>query len=190
MKSSLKVIISGKLDKSDFESRNSSTQEPPYIEQYERMLRWYRAIQPIDISSHSSTFMPSYLSKEDIFFAFFTSCYHFKDWLKESLKTKESKDKVEKYVKNSLSLTVCDEICNHSKHLKLTSNKHKPQRNINTRGFELGVLRNSFGPGPSFHDSIYVIKRGKEWLDALKVARACIKEWQNFLKTHKLAIPK
>ncbi len=60
----------------------------------------------------------------DCVFNFFITNYHIKDWLIQS--DNIDKKTVEKYIKNSEWLRICEDLCNSGKHFKI--DRGEPQR--------------------------------------------------------------
>ena len=53
-------------------------------------------------------------------FAFFETCYHLKDWIKEDDRYNKTSHNVDAFVNTSPALRICADISNRLKHRKLT----------------------------------------------------------------------
>ncbi len=61
-------------------------------------------------------------SELDLYYCFFVKCYHFKDWLMQ-LAEKDERKTINEFVKNSIELNTCKNICNSTKHFLLDRNE-------------------------------------------------------------------
>jgi hypothetical protein len=86
-------------------------------EQYDRMLRSHGRL----IERAMGQVMASSDEARDMLFHFCQDAYHLKDWIKND-STAETGD-VEKFVKAHPPLALCGDLCNGTKHYKLTSTK-------------------------------------------------------------------
>jgi len=113
---------------------------PKYLEQFDRVKRYYQRLQEIGsgrVHDRASDFY------DDDFLAYFMNCYHLKDWIKndDSL-PEEIKSDVEKFIKDHQCFLYCADIANGAKHLKLDGRRRikedikKGTRNIIIQLFE------------------------------------------------------
>jgi hypothetical protein len=58
---------------------------------------------------------------QDEAYAFFQNCYHLKDWLKNDPTTAAAVNDIEEFICRSQNLSLCADVCNGSKYLKLDS---------------------------------------------------------------------
>ena len=88
-----------------------------FVEQYCRAIRWYKVLQDV----YNAKLSVSQVYHTDYLYAFFTACYHLKDYIKNDTNfvLAEKSKAVEDYVNGDVELSVCGDFCNGSKHLKL-----------------------------------------------------------------------
>lgn len=151
--------------------------DSPYIDQYNRMKRWYQRIKN---PGSESNFL------DDIGDAFFMCCFHLKDWVKndESLDSKK-REKVEEFVKKSPFLKVCFSICNQSKHLVCKD----PQVIGELRVKKICALHNLNGPGATYSTVKGFIEIGDDAYEIGSFAEFCIKEWDRYFEENSIPIP-
>jgi len=124
---------------------------PDWRLQYERTRRWQarlREERPVD-----DQFV-------DDCYAFFTCCFHLKDWLCADGSTGLTRGEVEGYVEGNLWLRLCADLANVAKHGMVSSRPHyegQPRADIT------GVVI----PGTA-HDHRHVVSR-------------CMRQWEEFL---------
>jgi hypothetical protein len=123
------------------------------------MLRWFERLHaPGKINEQ----------RRDDFYAFFTTCFHLKDWLKnDPLVPKPVRKRAENLVNDKRSLGVCADIANGVKHL--VRKKKKLVR------FDPDARLSIESPS-----EIAITALGKSW-SADMVAGRCVLLWQNFL---------
>ena len=73
-------------------------QEKRYLEQFDRMKRWYDRVRKI--SEGKAHNLPTDYYQDEVY-AFFINCYHLKDWIKNDAETHVASEEVEKFVNNS-----------------------------------------------------------------------------------------
>ena len=148
-------------------------------DEYLRMRRWFWRLQPIS-GGVPNPFSLNTGYQDDIFDAFFKTCYHLKDWLKNA-----GVPDVEDYIKKSEYLSLCDAICNYNKHAGLDVNAKKPMRDPDTSTNTLLLLNKDAG-----WFNLFIINHPtKTYTNAISVAARCINEWNIFLTNKNLAIP-
>ncbi len=123
----------------------------------------------------------------DEIYAFFQSCYHLKDWLRndDSL-TSAVQGAVEGYINQQRSLKLCADICNSSKHLQLNRPRSNENPAFGRKDYSLTLTANVDEAEISLKLWINT-DSGAE--DAFSLATECVQEWDAFLKTHSLATP-
>jgi hypothetical protein len=124
------------------------------------------------------------LSYEDEMYAFFESCFHLKDCLKNDPARPLSRPAdVEDFVERTEPLRWCADIANGSKHL-ITSRTPRidPNTGLGTRRYSLH-LGNA---NPTTISAQYVIVGAGQTRDAVKLAAACLAAWEAFLQTQQL----
>ena len=145
-----------------------------YREQYDRMRRWFRRFSDIEHGKQHDR--PSDDYQDDVY-AFFMSCYHLKDWIKNDSAVAAAGLKVEAMINDNYDLKLCADICNAHKHLKLTSSRSKQNPTFGPRHFKVHV-----GPtvGPRIQVS-YVVDTSAGPRDAFAIAESCVRAWDNFI---------
>jgi hypothetical protein len=78
--------------------------------QYERMLRWHERLR----EDHSL----------DYLLTFFLNCYAMRDWLLKARTFR--KEDLDKLINANLSMRLCRDLCNRSKHLVIGEGNNKP----------------------------------------------------------------
>lgn len=145
-----------------------------YEEQFNRVKRWYQRFAEIDrgrVHDRSSDYY------QDEVFAFFTSCYHLKDWIKNDGNVDIAAEKVEDFVSNTKEISLCADICNGIKHLRLTSSRSGQNPQFGRKKFHVKL-----GGQQTTIRIKYTIDTASGPLDAFKLATKCLKAWQKFIK--------
>jgi hypothetical protein len=147
-----------------------------YDEQWSRVLRWYGRVKKV--SQGDEALKPSDAHEDDMY-AFFLNRYHLKDWVKHDPLALQLKDRVEQFVKNSESLSICADLCNGLKHLSLRHSR---------RGAYFGprIDRVIFKPDALVTRPGYLViarakgkKKSKKY-DAFELATQCVTDWLTF----------
>ena len=146
-------------------------QEKRYLEQFDRMKRWYDRVRKISEGKEHN--LPTDYYQDEVY-AFFINCYHLKDWIKNDAETHVASEEVEKFVNNSEFLKVCGDLCNGSKHLTIRNPKNSRDTHIDGRHFALHL-----GSGPIIHIE-YDVVSGNKVYDAFSLASKCVQEWEEF----------
>lgn len=147
----------------------------PWAEQWARVQRWVSRFGETTggrVHDRESDFY------QDEAYAFFQNCYHLKDWLKHDSATSSLVCDVEAFISSSQNLRLCADLCNGSKHLKLTRSRESPDTRIGKRDFSLSLG----GSAEATISAKYEIESGGSTHDAFTVAEACMKEWSAYLK--------
>ena len=154
---------------------------PRYFEQYNRMKRWqrrafhlYEGGMPLLKEPTKTSDIPQDCQDrhKDELFAFFTTCYHLKDWLKNDKKLLISNDVIEDYINNTMCLSICADICNGSKHLTISKSRSglKPEADKYTIVTRNDVTKIFFTIGTTTGS-----------IDAFDLATACVYKWRHFI---------
>lgn len=146
------------------------TPHSTWREQYDRMCRWQERIfgrTPID------------QELEDDAHAFFTSCFHLKDWLKhDSIIPQEVRDKVERYLTGNMWLRLCADLANGSKHMVLDDRR---------RFDEDSKAESLLIPPPLMPvGAVLVVRLGETRYPVDRVVERCVDAWKVFLADHGL----
>jgi len=149
-----------------------------YIDQWERVQRWFRIFEDIAYGkSHSFTTEQSL----DMVLSFFINCYHLKDWIKNDDECNVDSETVEDFVKAHSELKLCGKISNGAKHLyfkgKFKGNEPAfPRKDIDLRIDESGV---------TIAIRFFVEDQSEEY-DAFQIARRSVELWKDFLQSKNL----
>jgi hypothetical protein len=149
-------------------------EDSKYIEQFDRLRRWYQRLVPPGEGSAQPETIDSY---RDDFYAFFVNCYHLKDWIKNDPSVPHLKGEVESFINRTESLSICADICNGLKHLKINGSRggHNPRIHPEPHSrWEIGTDPNKRGIG-------FVISTESGEYDALQLAFDCMMNWEFFL---------
>lgn len=144
-------------------------------EQYDRTHRWFAMFSSTNDGREHDRVSDHY---EDERYAFFQNCHHLKDWLKNDPATAALVSDVEDLINGSPNLSLCADIANGSKHLTLKNPRHKPQPKTGRRHFSLNL---TVGSEPTI-SAKYEVVAGQETYDAYTVAKACMAEWEDYLR--------
>jgi hypothetical protein len=118
---------------------------------------------------------------QDDLWSFFQACWHIKDWMRhDPLVPQPIKDAIKQQAESSPLLLMCHDICNGTKHLKLTTPRGGGARYDSTES--------------RLVDGFVVSMDG--WIDdgtgkrisAKDLARKCLAEWVRILQSHGLTI--
>lgn len=151
-----------------------------YLEQFERVKRWYQRFEEIDRGIKFDRDPDFY---QDEVMAFFLNCYHLKDWIKNDSHISPSvRSKVEDYINNTYPLKLCADIANGIKHLKLES----PPRTGQQPEFGGKKYNLTLGSMGQVIQIKYSIDTQAGPVDAFTLASDCVSSWENFLKNHQL----
>ena len=150
-----------------------------YIEQYERVKRWYEKLKIINEGGELK--LPNTDYYEDEMLAFFINCYHLKDWIMNDPISKVEPKLIEDFITNSKYLSICADICNGTKHLTLNNSRTGKSMKIGGRDFSLTLrgIKQTFS-------AKYKIISGDRKYDAFELATKCIEDWDQFLDLNKL----
>ena len=146
---------------------------PPYLQQLERVMRWYGRFKEISESKNTSQ---ASIHDEDVVYAFFINCYHLKDWIKNDSSQDEMRGKVEEFVNSSESLSICADLCNGLKHL--TIDKSRSGQNPS---FGEKTQRIYYDQTPIVVCQGFTINAGANTFDAFDVAGQCMEDWHQFI---------
>lgn len=167
-------------------------------EQYDRMLRSRRRL----IERAMGQVMASPDEARDMLFHLFQDAYHLKDWIKND-STAVTGD-VEKFVKAHPPLALCGDLCNGTKHYKLTSTKTGDlttsfaSQSVSVRpGVAVGRASvggesssaaaadpSEFGPRPALHS--WEVLSAERVYDALTLADEVVATWKSWLEQERL----
>lgn len=147
-----------------------------YREQFNRVKRWYERFAEIDGGTAHDRPSDRY---QDEVYAFFLNCYHLKDWIKNDENVGAAATKVEEFINSNEELSLCADICNGIKHLKLEGSRSGQNPQFGSRQFhmELGGQQQILGVK-------YSIDTSSGSVDAFEFATKCFEAWQNFINSN------
>ena len=113
----------------------------------------------------------------DELYAFFLNCYHLKDWLQHDRSVASVVRDIEDYINRSESLSVCADLANASKHLKLTRARVDTDTAVARRHFSLGV-----GTKETTLAIRYEVDAAGKTYDGFELSTECVTDWEKYLK--------
>lgn len=115
----------------------------------------------------------------DLAYGFFQNCYHLKDWLKndESVPTRTGRA-VEGFIGQDDALSICADLANATKHLRIDPTRHRPRRDEHTRVARADV---TVYVGRGLAHRFTVASLDEEY-DALDLAKRCVAAWAKWLR--------
>ena len=157
-----------------------------YVEQYQRVKRWYNRLVVIYEGIEHKVNSEYY---QDEMYAFFQNCYHLKDWLKNDPKIWwVLGNALEGFVSGDKSpqcMRICGDLCNGSKHMVITR-KPKIDKNTSVKSRDYGL---QLGGEVAIVSVKYNIECQGKTYDALSLAQCCMKEWDKFMDEYDIPIP-
>jgi hypothetical protein len=150
-----------------------------YIEQYNRMKRWYDRFVALNHGRPHNVSSDNYL---DEIYAFFLNCYHLKDWIRnDGMVDTVVQQSVEPHMNSSRPLKLCADICNSLKHLRLDSSRSGESPAFGKKQFGLAL-----GPASTTIKLKYEVNTTTGPVDAFQLATECVDAWDAFLTANKL----
>lgn len=152
-----------------------------YTEQLKRARRYYVRFKRLNDGMEHRDATEAYM---DDIVAFFQNCYHIKDWLKNDPGfTKHSSSEIEDYVSKTLSLAICADICNGSKHLDLNRGARSGDvPKIGQKVISLDVTTVISGKEIPTRIGIQLeIEHAGNKLDAFQLATDALQAWESFI---------
>lgn len=150
-----------------------------YVEQYERIQRWYTRFCRLNEGRKHEVLSENYV---DEIYAFFQNCYHLKDWIKnDETLANTARDAVEPFINANRSMRLCADICNALKHLNLLSSRSGENP-------EFGAKHYALHPGgtETMISLKYEVNTDGGPKDAFELATECLQAWDVFLPTYGL----
>ena len=150
-----------------------------WSEQYRRMLRSHARL--IEIAEGRIT--TSSDQARDALLHFYQDAYHLKDWIKNDSEVPTSG--VETWINEAPPLRLCADLCNGSKHLKLTRSR------TCDLGTSLAGQDVTVRPGPIGHPASpplhrWKVESGGQSRDAVKLAGDVVRDWRSWLRSEGL----
>lgn len=145
-----------------------------YVEQLRRVERWYERFSKINAGQPHER--DTEFLRDDVY-ALFQNCYHLKDWIIQDL-FENKKTVVERFINDNIYMSVCADVCNGLKHLKLDREPRSgaiPEFTSAHYGLDINQQTLS---------AKYLIDTGTAELrviDAFELATTCVKAARQFL---------
>jgi len=158
-------------------SRNRNGALPmEQIERAERYLQRVREIyQGIFSVSHDKA------RYEDDLLSFFMHCYHIRDWIIHLNKVGVTAKQVDEFIARHEALNICADLCNGSKHCRLTrSPRSGSQPHVTTKAYRSANWHAGSGGGDVIRGK-YGILTKSGIIDALLLAEQCMALWRKFV---------
>jgi hypothetical protein len=147
-------------------------------EQYDRMNRWYaRLFESKNVDERLV----------DDYYAFFTCCFHLKDWLKgDAALNPKIGEAAESHVNRDPWLRLCADVANGAKHLVVSrTSRVDPNARLKT-GVVFVAPPIATEKGERL-DAVMLHADGKLHI-AIMVAGSCLREWNNFFVAWELVV--
>jgi len=144
----------------------------------ESLKQWERVKRALlRIENNKNRQMDEY---EDDVWNFFQNCWHLKDWIKNDPAINSvHQESVECDVKKVDELVICADLCNRSKHLKLTCKRV----DADVTGRNININTGPPGEGYGEYNFIITIDDGRSF-DAITVARISVEKWAGLLESY------
>lgn len=156
----------------------------PYLEQFYRIKRWHSRLNMIRTSNSPETEADNQI---DFIYAFFTNCFIFEDWLKNS---GVNSKKIYDYRDQHIELKICRDLCNNTKHLLLRRGKPSISKLAKSNELSYGVTIHKVYDDSSLNkplkNSNYAIVADFNTYNVFEVADKCVLLWENFLEKNSL----
>ncbi len=147
-----------------------------YLEQYERVQRWYQRF--VTINEGRLHNLPSDNYQDEVY-TFFLNCYQLKEWIKNDKSVGAAAAKVEGFININEELKICADICNGIKHLELTSPRSDQDPKFGQKKYSLRV-----GKSPTTISVKYTIDTSSGPIDAFELATKCLQAWESFIQSN------
>jgi hypothetical protein len=149
-----------------------------WTDQWARVGRWFKLFRETNEGRPHDRESDYY---RDEVYSFFQNAYHLKDWLRNDSAVSARVGDVESMIEGSQSFRLCADLCNGSKHLKLTKHKQSADTKLTKQDFRLAVADD-----PPTISAKYEVDSGGKTYDAFTLAQACMTEWESYLKAKRL----
>lgn len=118
---------------------------------------------------------------EDDLISFFMHCYHIRDWILHLNKAGVSAAQLDDFINNNEVLRVCADLCNGSKHCKLTRKPRSGlQPHVAGKSYQASTWFVGSGGGEVLQAK-YSVVTSTGAVDALDLAEECLHLWREFI---------
>jgi hypothetical protein len=126
---------------------------------------------------------------EDDVYSFFVHCYHVRDWFFQMNKINLTEKELEEFVGKHHALRICADLCNGTKHCRLTKKlRTKDQPHLIGRK-SVGHSEGTAPEQESILSSQFTILSEGVQYDALELAEACMFAWDDLVNWLKANTP-
>ena len=126
---------------------------------------------------------------EDDVYTFFIHCHHIQDWFVELNLLGATREDVNELINGIQALRICADICNATKHYKITRKLRSPDQPHIVSRKHVGHSEGPMGDAqPILMSTFTILSDGKKY-DVLEVAEACINAWHAFIEWLKSGRP-
>ena len=156
------------------------------LEQLERSKRYLKKVEEIYAGIFSSSNHNKEIYDDDVI-SFFIHCYHVRDWIIHLNKLGVTAQQVDSYIDSHQPLKICADFANGSKHCKLTRSlrtDHQPHISGKERYTSTWLSDNG---GGEVMKCKYTILSGTNLIDALELAKECVRLWESYISELKNA---
>jgi hypothetical protein len=161
--------------------QNIPAQPRSWRDQWDRVQRWYERFRS---TAEGRPHHMDSLNYEDEMYAFFESCFHFKDWLKNDPNPPLSRPQdAEDLVNSCEPLRWCADVANGSKHLVASRRPRvDPAAGLGQRNYSIQLGNMT---ATTISAQYVIVGAGHTW-DAIELAGACLSAWEQFLRSKEL----
>ena len=118
---------------------------------------------------------------EDDLRSFFMHCYHIRDWILHLNRVGVTQPQLDAFINGHEALRVCADLCNGSKHCRLTRRARSGlEPHVARRTYRSSVWLTGTG-GSAVVKGEYLVKTALGFVDALELAEECMRLWRGFV---------
>ena len=164
-----------------------------FVDQYNRMIRWYQRFQTINNGVLISPGIAEY--QYDEILVFFIFCHHLRDWIIQDTTVNKShpnykkfkllKSKISDFIKNNDCMCLCADICNSAKHKHLDKSSNYYEE---TSVRFVGVHLIETPRGKLYKPKWEILTDSGKRYDLFEVATECKTKWFEFLESQEMQI--
>lgn len=181
----IKKEIYEKLTKTIKITGRSKTGTIDWVNYFLMIKRWYYRLRDSDFYFKDSYSIGSLKMEEDYLWIFFILCYHLKDWLTSS--GTSEKEETENYINNNKALSVCADVCNSSKHYRLTKIERCRTKNLETRIIN-PLVEIEYKNKKKYIPITFIVSDQKSF-EIYALIDDCMQAWGEFIISKNLKIP-
>lgn len=150
------------------------------MEQLERAQRYLERVKAIYAGVFSSKHHDKNAYEDDLI-SFFMHCYHIRDWVIHLNKIGVTASQVDAFINKHESLRICADLCNGSKHCKITrSLRTGKQPHVAGKTYRSSTWLTGSGGGELLKGKYSILTSSGD-IDALELAEQCMRLWSGFI---------